>query len=134
MEKASTLIRVNMKWLVVIIAVLGINQWTGTDAFAQDRGPCADDAAKFCKDVQPGGGRIAKCLKQHEGELSPACRERMAEMKKKLHEFHQACEDDVMKLCKDVQPGGGRILRCLKEHKNELSPECKAKMEQAKRK
>ncbi len=42
------------------------------------KGPCADDAAKFCKDVKPGEGRVAACLKEHEKELSQACRDRRA--------------------------------------------------------
>lgn len=41
-------------------------------------GPCAADAAKFCKDVKPGEGRIAACLKEHEKDLSQACRDRKA--------------------------------------------------------
>ena len=36
--------------------------------------PCLRDAQKFCKDVQPGEGRIMSCLKSHQGELSPACK------------------------------------------------------------
>ena len=44
----------------------------GADAGAQQRreGPCAADAKKFCGDVKPGQGAIAKCMKAHEAELS----------------------------------------------------------------
>ena len=38
---------------------------------------CRDDAQKFCKDVKAGEGRIADCLKQHQGELSPGCAAQM---------------------------------------------------------
>src|ERR1019366_3150896 len=36
-----------------------------------------------------------------------------------------ACADDAQKLCAGVQPGGGRIVACLKEHKDSLSDRCK---------
>jgi hypothetical protein len=35
-----------------------------------------------------------------------------------------ACHDDVERLCKDVQPGEGRVLACLKSHKKDVSKEC----------
>lgn len=34
------------------------------------------------------------------------------------------CKDDVQRLCAGVQPGGGRILKCLKGHKEEMSVGC----------
>src|SRR5260370_2998732 len=36
-----------------------------------------------------------------------------------------ACASDVQKLCAGVQPGGGRVLACLKQHKDEVSNVCK---------
>ncbi len=92
-------------------------------------GPCAEDAAKFCKEVQPGGGRILNCMKEHENDLSPACKQHIAQVKERVKEAQAACQDDVMRFCQDVKPGGGRIIRCLKEHESELSPDCKAKVE-----
>ena len=105
---------------VVLCLTLGL----GADVYAQSGGACAGDIAKFCKDLQPGGGRIAKCLKDHEKELSATCKEEVAEVQKRWNETAQACHDDVLKFCKDAQPGGGRIAKCLKEHQSELSPEC----------
>jgi len=35
------------------------------------------------------------------------------------------CADDAQKLCAGVQSGGGRIIACLKQHKNSLSAKCK---------
>jgi len=95
---------------------------------AQGQGPCADDLQMFCKDVQPGGGRILKCMKEHENDLSPTCKQHVAQMKEKAKEAKQACQDDVMKFCSDVQPGHGRILKCLKAHETDLSPECKSQL------
>jgi hypothetical protein len=36
-----------------------------------------------------------------------------------------ACSGDAQKLCAGVQPGGGRIIACLKEHRDALSDQCK---------
>jgi len=35
---------------------------------------CQPDVDKFCSGVAQGGGRIMQCLKQHESELSDACK------------------------------------------------------------
>src|SRR5580692_1857520 len=42
-----------------------------------------------------------------------------------LAAIQAACAGDAQKLCAGVQPGGGRIVACLKEHKDELSDQCK---------
>jgi len=34
------------------------------------------------------------------------------------------CKADFERLCPGVQPGGGRIIGCLKEHKEEVSIGC----------
>jgi len=40
-------------------------------------------------------------------------------------EARAACDTDIQKLCPSVQPGGGRILACLKQHKDQVSDGCK---------
>ena len=52
---------------------------------AKIRQACRDDVAKFCKDIDPKQGGIAKCLKGHANGLSAACRESMktADVEKK---------------------------------------------------
>jgi hypothetical protein len=115
--------------VVFIAAAVGVGFWPASKALA-DRGACADDVLKFCKDVQPGEGRIIKCMKEHENELSPGCKAQLAHVKEKVREAREACEDDILRFCGNVKPGGGRIVHCLKEHEIELSPQCKAKMEE----
>jgi hypothetical protein len=118
--------------MVFAVAVLSIGVAAAADTPAA-KGPCADDVAKYCKDVKPGGGRIARCLKENEKQLSPACKAGIEESKKKAKEAHQACEADAQKLCKDVKPGQGRIVKCLREHEKELSAECRAKIAEPKK-
>ena len=35
------------------------------------------------------------------------------------------CAETVTKYCKDVTPGGGRIMKCLSEHRDDQSVACK---------
>lgn len=101
---------------------------------------CKADAEKFCKGVEPGEGRILKCLNQHEAELSPACRETVSAWMQRVSEGGEAvlpaCKQDAARLCQGVAPGQGRIATCLKQHEAELSQECKdavsAKVQKAK--
>jgi hypothetical protein len=37
-----------------------------------------------------------------------------------------ACKQDVQTLCPNVQPGGGRVMACLKSHAAQVSEDCKA--------
>jgi len=129
MKNMTALSAVQMKWFAVLAGVFCLAMATGASA-AQNARPCADDAAKLCQGVQPGGGRVAKCLKEHSNELSPACKDNMGRMKEKAKDFRQACKDDAQKLCKDEKRGGGRIMQCLKQHEGELSPACKEVMDQ----
>jgi cysteine rich repeat protein len=117
----------------IIAAVAGMLLGAAADVSAQGRGPCAEDAAKFCKDVQPGKGRMAQCLKEHENELSPSCKEHIAQMKQRGRGIHEACQDDALRLCKDVEPGRGGIYRCLKEHESELSSACREQLPEGRR-
>ncbi len=133
MEKRKVVPNRRIKRIITVVVAMGLGLWAATTVVAQGAGPCAEDVAKFCKDVQPGGGRMAQCLKAHENELSGACKEHMTQMRQRGRELSEACQDDVMKLCNDVKPGGGRIVHCLKEHQDELSHECKEKLAAARR-
>jgi hypothetical protein len=37
----------------------------------------------------------------------------------------EACKADVEKFCSGVQPGGGHIISCMRQHRDELSQPCK---------
>jgi len=112
-------------------AVLGLGVGLAGSALGQAPS-CKADFAKFCPQAKPGGGQIAACLKQNAAQLSPSCKERVAQMKEILREVHRACEEDIHFLCAGIQPGGGRIAACLKQSASEVSPGCKAQIAAAK--
>jgi Cysteine rich repeat len=45
---------------------------------------------------------------------------------KAVAQFYAACGKDVRRFCNGVQPGGGRILRCFRAHRDELSASCQS--------
>jgi len=117
----------------VTVALAVFAAGVAAEAGAQQRreGPCAADAKKFCGDVQPGQGGIAKCMKAHDAELSPACRERMKARAEKAEKVREECKPDVEKFCKGIAPGGGRIRSCLRARQAELDPACAADIKRA---
>jgi hypothetical protein len=98
------------------------------------RDVCRADVERLCKNVQPGGGRIAQCLKDNEASVSPECKEHMAKVSEHMHQrmqaFDQACKGDVEQYCKQVQPGQGRMVRCLRDNEAKLSASCKEQLAQ----
>ncbi len=123
-------IRSTFASLVFVLFAAGL----AADAGAQQRreGPCVADVKRFCGDVKPGQGAIAKCMKAHEAELSPACREGMKARAEKAERVREECKADAEKFCKGIAPGGGRILSCLKSRQQELQPACAAEFKRAK--
>jgi len=70
--------------IILTAALLGAS----TAALAQDmtaaqRNACMGDYQKYCKGVQPGGGRIIACLSKESDKLSPACKKVLADAEKK---------------------------------------------------
>jgi hypothetical protein len=41
----------------------------------------------------------------------------------------EACMADFQKYCPGVEPGGGRVVECLAQHLDKLTPQCKAVVE-----
>jgi len=124
----------SMRNVIVTIAFAVFAAGVAADAGAQQRreGPCAADVKKFCGDVKPGQGAIAKCMKAHEAELSPACRETSKARAEKAERVREECRADAETFCKGIAPGGGRILSCLKSRQQELQPACAAEFKRAK--
>jgi hypothetical protein len=100
-------------------------------------GPCRADVQKHCADVERGGGATGRCLREHEKDLSPACREHLAarheEMRKRADAVYAACKSEVAKHCPDNKPGEGGLIRCLRDHEADLSKECRAALPERRR-
>lgn len=53
----------------------GLPTGTAQDALSEARAACATDIQSLCAGVEPGGGRILACLKQHKAQVSEPCRQ-----------------------------------------------------------
>jgi len=93
--------------------------------------PCAADIQKFCANVPIGGGRIQKCLEEHEKELSPECAASHRNLEKEMGAMAATCRYDISRFCWDISPGQGRIGRCLESHRSDLSPSCADRLRKA---
>ena len=118
-------------WLMMLSLAaalsLGIMQeaWSAPEDILK---PCQEDVQKYCAKVKPGQGRMSKCLKEHDADLSQSCKTHLKTMFDHMLEAREACSDDARKFCADAKRGHGRIVACLKSHENELSDSCKAEM------
>jgi hypothetical protein len=103
-------------------------------AMAATRTACAGDIDHLCASVQPGAGRIERCIFEHHDELGSACRAaadqlRTAQLASRAVGSSGQCSQDVKSFCSDVQRGGGKIISCLKDHASQLQPACKSAVE-----
>ncbi|WIA10935.1 hypothetical protein OEZ85_011100 [Tetradesmus obliquus] len=95
---------------------------------------CRGDVDKFCKNVEPGEGRVHACLREHRRELSDACRreEMILEQQEAEHielrpNLLKACADERQAFCAGVAPGSARVFRCLAEKlaDPDFGPKCR---------
>jgi hypothetical protein len=120
---------------------------------------CSSDTSRYCGQVS-GTQNVQNCLIDHQKEVSDACynglKAQLGTATSKASDngaatgpgegtgsgggagavsggAHnaQACKADAESFCKGIQPGGGRIARCLVEHKSELSEPCKTTLTEA---
>ena len=77
--------------------------------------------AVLADDLLPSPPSSAQSPAQSPPQSQPA----QAPSQQAVADARTACETDIQKLCTGVQPGGGRILACLKQHKDQVSDGCK---------
>ena len=99
---------------------------------------CKTEREGVCADVEPGGGKMHKCLFKHLSELSPACRDsEFATQVQKSEDvalnptMTKHCLIPLAVYCKDAPPGRAQ-LKCLVDHKYSegVSKECKERLEE----
>lgn len=69
-----------MTFLRIFIIAIGVT--LPTLALAEQgavRGACMNDVKTLCGSVQPGGGRIRECIREHREQLSSGCKMALAE-------------------------------------------------------
>ena len=89
-----------------------------SSATAQSR-VCAADIKQACANIEPGGGRIAACVKEKFNDFSDACKARLAEVAAAA----KTCREEVNKECGSVQRR--KKVACVKDALNKLSDGCK---------
>jgi len=116
--------------LLISVFLFGLMGF-GYNSFATESA-CKADREKFCKGVEMGQGRLMKCMDEHASELSEGCKkfmnertEKRSQRKQKIEKMISLCELDFVKFCKDAKKGQGRKWKCLLEHEDELSSQCK---------
>jgi len=119
---------------VLILVVLSLGIITAPHAYAEDVNPCEKDMAKFCKNIEPGDGRILRCLTLSKEDLRPPCKKQLGQIEKAVEEVQNACADDYALFCSSVLPGQGRIAACLEKNQKTLTPKCKTNLAAVKQK
>jgi hypothetical protein len=99
---------------VVLALAFASPAWAVRDAAMQ---ACRADYGKLCPGVKPGGGRAAECLKQHEAELTPACKAAVDKL--------GDCGQEVKRICGDASAPSA-VRECVKAHASEFSATCRA--------
>jgi hypothetical protein len=124
-----------MKKLHVLMLVLfGMIIGTAVSGYAAQGNPCEGDIAKFCKNIEPGDGRILRCLTLSEENLTPACGKQLGQIQKAVDEVQKGCVDDYAIFCSSLLPGQGRIAACLEKNEKILTKKCKAVLKEVKQK
>jgi hypothetical protein len=77
-----------MKTMIRALALLSSLALLSGTAYAEGagRGACKQDVQTYCSDVQRGGGRIVKCLHEHEKDLSSDCAQAMQKLQDRMQE------------------------------------------------
>ena len=97
---------------------------------AEEWHPCRADRQRFCAQAKTPSKRV-QCLKAHENELSPVCRDAFALMRSMGDEFEDACGENAQHFCAGLQ--SRLLLDCLEKNGPSLDPGCLSAIQLLKR-
>jgi hypothetical protein len=84
---------------------------------------CQASTEKLC----PGTPVAAAfdCLRWRYADLSTGCQDALWAAQEKYDQFKSICAGDLGRWCKEVKPGEGRLIACLRPHASQLSTLCR---------
>ena len=110
---------------------------TGTITLNSTIKGCDDDVKQHCSGLKDKPEKMFLCLAAYEDELTQQCKQGVLEARLAIETGRAAiqysirsCEADADAFCLDVQPGEGRMLKCLKTNQSSLSPKCVGALKQ----
>ena len=99
---------------------------------------CRRDISKFCHKIT-NNDQVIPCLKKNIKDLSGDCEEFIVELEKEAAldyrlnpSLAKACEQEIDSLCRDINPGHGEVMECLKENYKKIdNHKCRAEIKEA---
>jgi Cysteine rich repeat len=70
---------------LALIAACFLGAPSRAQEMADLRTYCMSDIERLCKGIEPGGGRILKCLKAHKKDMTVGCAQALQKLKARRH-------------------------------------------------
>jgi Cysteine rich repeat len=88
--------------------------------------PCDVDRIKICNDVTAGDGRVHDCLMGRKDRLTSDCAAALDRAEDLVAKVVDHCQPEAQRWCAQYGSSGrGRVVDCLKEHKEQIGHNCK---------